>query len=381
MAYFDNAATTFPKPECVYNSMNSFYRTCGGSAGRGKHKMAIGVGNLVQITRNQICKLLNCPGKQVIFTSSATIALNMILQGIMQMQVTNVYISPFEHNAVTRILHHYEEKGIIKVRTLSVDRHFHYDLERIRYQFDDAKPDCIIVSHVSNTIGLIAPVKEIFSLGKERGAITVVDMAQSAGLVELDCGLEIIDFAVFAGHKTLYGPTGISGFVMKREFRLPPVIFGGTGFDSANQDMPESLPEKFEMGTLNTVGIAGLNAALQWIMEVGPSSLFLEEQSHRKKLLDLLAQFPFMHIIGNDESSNYVGIVSCVMEGVSSESAGKIFDEREVSVRTGLHCAPIAHKFLGTFPSGTIRFSTGYFTSDKDFSELERALIYISDNL
>ncbi len=381
MAYFDNAATTFPKPECVYSSMDSFYRSSGGSAGRGKHQMALGAGQLAQITRDRICSLLRCPGKQVIFTPTATIALNMILQGLIQMRVVNVYISPFEHNAVTRILHHYEGEGSIKVRVLSVDKHFNYDLERIRYQFDDVKPDCVVVSHVSNTIGLIAPVKEIFTLSKEYAAITVVDMAQSAGLVELDCGLDIFDFAVFAGHKTLYGPTGISGFVMKPDLVLPPVLFGGTGFDSANQDMPESLPEKYEMGTLNTVGIAGLNAALQWVTDIGISSLFEKELAHRQKLLSLLNQFPFMQIIGNDEMAKYVGIVSCVMEGISSESAGRIFDEHGISVRTGLHCAPMAHKFLGTFPSGTIRFSTGYFTSEEDFAELENSLIYISDNL
>ena len=381
MAYFDNAATTFPKPECVYSSMDSFYRSSGGSAGRGKHQMALGAGQLAQITRDRICSLLRCPGKQVIFTPTATIALNMILQGLIQMRVVNVYISPFEHNAVTRILHHYEGEGIIKVRVLSVDKHFNYDLERIRYQFDDVKPDCVVMSHVSNTIGLIAPVKEIFTLSKEYAAITVVDMAQSAGLVELDCGLDIFDFAVFAGHKTLYGPTGISGFVMKPDLVLPPVLFGGTGFDSANQDMPESLPEKYEMGTLNTVGIAGLNAALQWVTDIGISSLLEKELAHRQKLLSLLNQFPFMQIIGNDEMAKYVGIVSCVMEGISSESAGRIFDEHGISVRTGLHCAPMAHKFLGTFPSGTIRFSTGYFTSEEDFAELENSLIYISDNL
>ena len=381
MAYFDNAATTFPKPECVYSSMDSFYRSSGGSAGRGKHQMALGAGQLAQITRDRICSLLRCPGKRVIFTPTATIALNMILQGLIQMRVVNVYISPFEHNAVTRILHHYEGEGSIKVRVLSVDKHFNYDLERIRYQFDDVKPDCVVVSHVSNTIGLIAPVKEIFTLSKEYAAITVVDMAQSAGLVELDCGLDIFDFAVFAGHKTLYGPTGISGFVMKPDLVLPPVLFGGTGFDSANQDMPESLPEKYEMGTLNTVGIAGLNAALQWVTDIGISSLFEKELAHRQKLLSLLNQFPFMQIIGNDEMAKYVGIVSCVMEGISSESAGRIFDEHGISVRTGLHCAPMAHKFLGTFPSGTIRFSTGYFTAEEDFAELEKSLIYISDNL
>ena len=143
-----------------------------------------------------------------------------------------------------------------------------YDLEKIRYQFDTVKPDFVIVSHASNVFGLIAPVEDIFVLAKKYEAITLVDMAQTAGLVDLNVGLTTIDFAVFAGHKTLYGPTGISGFVMNPSVKFPAVIFGGTGYESANQDMPEDLPQKYEMGTLNIAGIAGLNAALGWSAQV-----------------------------------------------------------------------------------------------------------------
>ena len=148
---------------------------------------------------------------------------------------------------------------------LSVSDTLQYDIPRIRYQFEELKPDLIIVSHASNVIGLVAPVEEIFSLGKTYGAVTLVDMAQTAGLVDLNAGLETVDFAVFAGHKTLMGPTGISGFIMKSDFDLPSMLFGGTGYDSANQQMPSSLPERYEMGTLNIAGVAGLNAALKWI--------------------------------------------------------------------------------------------------------------------
>lgn len=381
MAYFDNAATTYPKPDAVYTFMDEFYRTNGASAGRGAYRAALSAGALIAETRSLIQDLLHCPSKQVIFTPTATIALNIILQGLVRMGIRNVYISPFEHNAVTRTLHAFEKVGTITVRQLTVSKDLQYDLERIRYQFDDVKPDLVVVSHASNAFGLIAPATEIFALCKQYGAYTVLDMAQTAGLVDCDIGLSVFDFAVFAGHKTLYGPTGISGFVMKPEIPLPAVIFGGTGYDSANQVMPSSLPERFEMGTINTSGIAGLNAALKWVKSTSIDALRESELQNRERLLSILNDYWFIKIIGNNESCEYVGIVSCIIEGISSDSAGKLFSDAGISVRTGLQCAPLAHQFLGTFPAGTIRFSVNYFTSENDFQELRDLLDRIEDNL
>lgn len=381
MAYFDNAATTYPKPECVYTFMDQFYRQSGGNAGRGHYSIAQSAGELILDTRKRIQELLHCPAKQVVFTPTATIALNIIIQGIIASGVKNIYISPFEHNAVTRTLHHYERIERISVTQLSVTKDLKYDLEKIRYQFDAVKPDLVIVSHASNTIGLIAPIENIFSLAKKYGAYTLVDMAQSAGLVDCNIGLNCIDFAVFAGHKTLYGPTGISGFVMEPSIKLTAVLFGGTGYESANQDMPESIPEKYEMGTLNIVGLAGLNASLKWIQEKTIETLAQKEQENRETLLEILNNYDFIRIVGNYESNEYVGIVSCLIDGISSDSAGNIFDRQGVSVRTGLHCAPLAHKFIGTYPAGTIRFSVNYFTSEEDFEQLIEALDFIEENL
>ena len=381
MAYFDNAATTYPKPECVYTFMDQFYRQNGGNAGRGHYSIAQSAGELILDTRKRIQELLHCPTKQVIFTPTATIALNIIIQGIIASGVKNVYISPFEHNAVTRTLHHYEQIERISVTQLSVTKDLKYDLEKIRYQFDAVKPDLVIVSHASNTIGLVAPIEDIFSLAKKYDAYTLVDMAQSAGLIDCNIGLNCIDFAVFAGHKTLYGPTGISGFVMEPSIKLPAVLFGGTGYESANQDMPESMPEKYEMGTLNVVGIAGFNASLKWIQEKTIETLALKEKENRGKLLEILNNYDFIRIVGNYESNEYVGIVSCLIEGISSDSAGNIFDHQGISVRTGLHCAPLAHRFMGTYPAGTIRFSVNYFTSEEDFEQLIEALDFIEENL
>lgn len=381
MAYFDNAATTYPKPEAVYSYMDMFYRNNGASAGRGKYGASVSAGALISETRQLIQNLLHCQAKQVIFTPTATVALNIVLQGLIKSGVKEIYISPFEHNAVTRTLHPYSESGQINVHKLAVTDDMVYDIERIRYQFESENPDLVVVSHASNVFGLIAPIEDIFKLSKQFNSYTVADMAQTAGLVDCDVGSSFFDFAIFAGHKTLYGPTGISGFVMKPEINLPSVIYGGTGYESANQNMPISLPERFEMGTMNISGIAGLNAALKWINEVSISSLREKETRNRQRLLGILEDYWFIKVIGNYPQNNYVGIVSCVIDGISSDSAGQIFDKAGIAVRTGLQCAPSAHEFMQTYPAGTIRFSVSYFTTEQDFQELVQALDHIEANL
>lgn len=381
MAYFDNAATTFPKPEAVYTFMSDFYRSNGASAGRGNYGASLSAGALIAETRQLLQELLHCQAKQVVFTPTATIALNIVLQGLVKMGVKEVYISPFEHNAVTRTLHAFEVSGQINVHKLVVSESMVYDLERIRYQFEEKRPDLIVVSHASNVFGLISPFEEIFRLGKQFDAYTVVDMAQTAGLVDCNVGSNVIDFAVFAGHKTLYGPTGISGFMMKPEIKLPAVIFGGTGYESANQDMPLSLPERYEMGTMNLIGVAGLHVALKWINDISISSLREKEAQNRQRLLEILDDYWFIKVVGNFPKNEYVGIVSCLIDGISSDSAGKIFDKVGIAVRTGLQCAPLAHEFAGTYPAGTIRFSVSYFTTEQDFQELISALDHIEENI
>lgn len=381
MAYFNNAATTYPKPAELYDAMISYYRYNGVSIGREDSLVSKNAETIVQETRNQIKMLLQCDAKEVIFQSSATMALNIIIQGIIKSGVYNIYISPFEHNAVTRILYNFEKQNIIKIHKLLINHDLTFDFERIKYQFDAIKPDLVIVSHASNVIGLLLPVEEIFTLAKKYDSITLIDMAQTAGLVNCNLNNEIFDYVVFAGHKTLYGPTGISGFLMKPDLKLTPILFGGTGYDSANQDMPHQLPERFEIGTINLLGIAGLYSSLNWIETVSMNNIRTVEKDNRKKLVELLSKYWFIKLIGNNESLEYVGIVSCLIDGISSDSAGVLFHKYGIQVRTGLHCAPLAHQFLNTYPTGTIRFSVSYFTSEKDFNELEHALDNINKAL
>ena len=381
MAYFDNAATSFPKPEEVYQSMDFFQRNTAASFNRASYGFANSTRAVVDDTRQAILRILRCPAKKAVLEPSATIALNIILQGLVRKGAKNVYISPFEHNAVTRTLYHYEDLGQINVRQLAVAPTLEFDLQRIRFQFEDARPHLVALSHASNVIGLVAPAEEIFSLAKEHGAATVLDMSQSAGVVDCDVGAELFDFAVFAGHKTLLGPAGISGFVMKGGFDLEPVFFGGTGVDSASQEMPRSIPERFEFGTINAAGAAGLNASAKWILAQGIGEIAAKEEQNRARLISLLSSYDFISIVGNAAGQRYVGIVSCLIEGISSDTAGKLFAERNIAVRAGLHCAPLAHRFLNTFPAGTVRFSVNCLTREDDFAELKAALDDIGSEL
>lgn len=378
MAYFNNAATTYPKPAAVYEAMDTFYRQNAGSMGRGGKGEKTGA-EIVAETRMMLKELLHAPSHEVIFTPTATLALNMIIQGMLKTNIKNVYITPFEHNAVTRVLHAYKDQ--INVQVLAVNNDCSFDLERIGYQFADCQPDMVIMSHASNVIGLITPVAEVFSLAKNYNAVTVADMAQTAGLVDLDITQAKCDFAVFAGHKTLYGPTGVSGFLLNPAVDLPTVLYGGTGVDSANQDMPENLPARYEMGTPNMMAIAGLHAGLVEIKNMTVADLHMKEKVNREHVLKILKKHDFITLVGINDSQDYVGVISFVINGISSDSAAQLFNRLNIDLRTGLQCAPLAHKFLGTYPAGTIRISVGAYNSSEDFSQLEVALEYIEDNI
>lgn len=386
-AYFDNAATTFPKPECVYEFMDSFYRTAGANAGRGQYKISAASLKVIFETRALLQELLQCKNKQVIFTPTATLALNMLIQGIVRRkEKLTVYISPFEHNAVTRTLHALQKQNLVKVNVIPIEKDFSYDFEKIARIFEKEPPELLILSHVSNVCGLICPVEKLCSLAKKSGALTLLDMSQSAALVPLELSSDLYDFAVFAGHKTLLGPLGVSGFVANAQTLLEfvePVLFGGTGVDSKKQDMPNDLPARFEMGSVNIQAVAGLHASLSWWKNDAENIRKREKENHLR-LLEILKKYDFLKIVGPDvetRNENCTGVVSCVFENYSADEIGSVLDEKNIAVRTGLDCAPLAHKTLGTFPAGTVRFSTQYFTSDEDFDALVRAMEFIERNI
>ncbi|MFZ7101546.1 MAG: aminotransferase class V-fold PLP-dependent enzyme [Peptococcaceae bacterium] len=381
MCYFDNAATTFPKPEQVYTFMDRFYRDYGVNVGRGQHKLAFTASMLVNETRNLLLELFHCSNKKVVFTHTATEALNIILQGLPVNDNFNVYLTPYEHNAVTRVIHHMQSKYKLNIYNLAVDKTSQsYDLETIQYQFADKRPNIVVMTHASNVCGLVSPIQDICRLSKKHGAINIVDMSQTAGLIDTDLSNTSIDFAVFAGHKTLYGPLGVAGFICGNDLKPLPLLFGGTGVDSANQGLPENIPERYEVASPNIMAIAGLNSALKWINTTGINNIYLTEKANHRLLLEVLNGFNNIEIVGPTSLDNTIGVVSCVFDGYSSDNIGQILSEQNIAVRTGLHCAPFAHNFLGTFPAGTVRFSVGYFNDKSDFEKLREVLAYINEN-
>lgn len=381
MIYFDNAATTYPKPDEVYSFMDKFYRECGVNVGRGQHDMANKASKLYSETKQLVKKMLNCCDKEVVFTSSATESLNVVLQGIRWDNNYTVYVSPFEHNSVMRVLYHKQNIYNIHIKKLAVNKNsLSYDLERIKYDFQDTSPNIVIMSHASNVCGLIAPIKEICGIAKEYDATTIVDMAQTAGLIPTDLSQIKADYVVFAGHKTLYGSFGVGGLILDSSTKLEPLMYGGSGINSLSHTMPETVPERYEAGSHNIQAVAGLNAAIKWILRQSIENIYKKEKEYTAKLINIIKDYSNIKLVGYKDEKSNIGVVSCLFDGYSSDNIGQVLNEYEIAVRTGLHCSPIAHEFFGTSPEGTVRFSIGYFNTDEDLERLKEALDYIELN-
>lgn len=377
IAYFDNAATTFIKPKEVHNFMHEFYAANSVNIGRGNHNLLIDAQQVILETRRMLLSLFRATSEYtVVLTSSATEALNIIIQGQNWKSGQNVYISPFEHNAVYRTVKFIEREKGIKIHELAVDRTtLQFSLDQINRQFSDNKPDFVIITHVSNVCGNIAPIQEIGMLAKDYGAIYAVDCAQSAGLLETDIVKSCADYMVFAGHKTLYGPFGCSGFMCKKHPQIKPLIYGGTGIDSSNELMPNDVPTRYEAGSYNILSIAGLHAALTWRKTIGNDAIRKQEEKNFSSLFDILSKDANIEILGEPQTAT--SIVSCKFKDLPADVVEHILSQKGIIVRSGLHCAPVAHKFLGTYPEGTVRFSVSYFTNDNDFDLLQQALYEI----
>jgi len=379
IGYFDNAATTYEKPDGMYEYMADFMVSNGANVGRGMYNSAITSSKIVADTRTSILSLVNAPeNKTVVFTPSATIALNTIVFGVDLSDGDIVYISHFEHNAVLRPLYALQKYIKIEIKYIPMKKtdRYSFDLEQLKANLETDKPKLVIASQVSNVLGIVAPVVEIGKLAKLNNSIMVVDAAQACGV--LDCDLHFVDFYVFAGHKTLLGPTGIGGFICNKNTKLKPFIFGGTGIDSANRDMPDTLPERFEAGTLNLLSIVGLNYSVKWLIS-NHDFVAKKENENYERLSSLLNTFSFLEIETPIDKSK--SIISCKANGFTSDEFGRILAERGIAVRTGLHCAPKAHEYIGSFPEGLVRFSISCLTKDSDFDRLNEVLSLLNEEL
>jgi len=380
IAYFDNASTSFPKPECVYKFADEFYRTSGVNIGRGQYSLATKVQKLIDSTRSSLLDLYCCCNKQVLFTSSATEAINKILLGLHITEDSNIYLSPFEHNAVSRVVHALAHQKNLSVKIIPFDsRTLEINTAELVRDFEKHPPNLVVMTHVSNVCGAILPVEAVFFQAKKYKAVTVVDMSQSAGLLNLNVSSDDIDYAVFAGHKTLYASFGIGGFYCKKDAKLNPIIFGGNGKDSANQNATGTLVDLIEVGSQNVYAIASLYASLMWLMQKGFNWVQLKEEENAKKLLDSLRGHRNIEIIADEMICARTGIASTRFLHYSPDEIGNFLNRAGIAVRTGLHCSPYAHRFLNSSPDGTVRFSISCFTNNEDFIKLNAALALIEN--
>jgi len=374
MIYLDNAATTFPKPESVYREMDDIARNYAVNTGRGSYKAARKATKVIDDTKAALLKLFNAEGSaDIVFTPSVTHALNIVLAGIDLREDDTVYISPYEHNAVVRVLHMLKGEKGFDIKEMPLDRNLEIDLDRLSYEFAGKHPALVVSTMVSNVTGYQLPVRDIFQSAKKYGAITVTDAAQAAGLVDIDFKTLQADFLCFAGHKTLYGPFGIAGFAMRKGMKLKQTFAGGTGSNSLSPEMPVNAPERYEAGSCNVVAVKGLYAAL--------SALKPKEHYERVKeltayALEALETVPDIKILGRTDSQ--IGIISFVIRGYDSEDIGRLLDEDDIAVRTGYHCTPLIHKHLHDEEyTGTVRIGIGYYNTEEDIDGLVEALMKI----
>lgn len=367
MIYFDNCSTSFPKAPGVGTAMMKFIEEGAVNVNRGIYRKAYDVENIVYDTRVMLCDLFKFDKpSNVIFTPSITYSLNYFIKGFLR-KGDHVIVSSLEHNAVIRPLTQMKDLGV-EYSLVKGDVNGNIKVEGFREKLRD-NTKAIIVLHGSNVSGNILPIKEIGEMIKDTSITFVVDTAQTAGVIDIDMRDNYIDFLAFTGHKGLMGPQGIGGFIVRDELakEIVPVITGGTGSSSDSAYVPEFLPDRFESGTLNIPGIVGLNVALKYLNEIGIDKIYEKELKLTSYFIKKVRNIDGVNIVGEQKLENRVAVVSLDFKGLDNASVAFELDSTyNISTRVGLHCAPEAHKTLGTYPQGTVRFSFGYTNTKEE---------------
>ncbi len=373
--YLDNAATSYPKPEEVYEAVDRFMREIGVSSGRGAYRKALRADRIIYEARKSLAELFNIKdAKQIVFASNATEALNLAIKGILS-QGDHVITSQMEHNAVWRPLKRLErERGIEITRTPCLPDGSLKDPDLVKAAIR-SNTSLAVFTHASNVSGTIMPIAEIGEICSEGGVPLLVDSAQTAGAFPVDVEAMNIDLLAFTGHKGLLGPQGTGGLYIREGLQLEPLKEGGTGGDSILETQPDILPDSYEAGTLNAPGLAGLRAGLQFILSQGIQNIRKRELELTAYLLDRLGELDAIQIYGPRASEKQVGVVSRNIAHRQPEDVGYVLDEvYGIMVRTGLHCAPCAHRTIGTIDRGTLRISLGYFNTEDEIDHTVQAL-------
>lgn len=374
MIYLDNGATTFPKPECVYEAVDTFGRTGAVNAGRGAYKAARAATEMIREVKRQLLSLCDAKDQaEVVLTPSVTVALNQIICGQKWETGMAAYVSPYEHNAVLRPLDLLRRRIGIRVIELPLKEDLSIDLEETERMFRADPPAFVSVSAISNVTGYVLPAREIFLLAKEYDAFTLLDAAQAMGLLKLRFGQLQADAVAFAGHKTLYSPFGIAGFLIKEGVDLEEFIVGGNGTKSLSLEMPAYMPEKMESASMNTVAIAGLQASLNWLKTLRPWQM---EHELMEYLIPQLEAIPGLKLYRAPSMDRQAGVISLNPEGFRANEVAAILDkEWDIAVRAGHHCAGLIHAHLNNKEhDGTLRVSLSVFNTKEDLDVLVKGL-------
>jgi cysteine desulfurase family protein len=379
MIYLDNSATTFPKPEEVYRFMDSFYRKNGVNPGRSGFDAAIETEEVVQGTRKMLTDLFNGDDpNHLTFSYNASDSLNMVIQGLAE-KGDHVITTMLEHNSVLRPLHHLQLSGMIEVTHVPFNGQGFVEPDEIRKAVRK-NTRMVVVNHCSNVIGTIQPLAAIGKVCRELGLYFIVDASQSAGAIPIDMKAMNIDVLVFTGHKCLMGPTGIGGSYIMDHVPVRYTRFGGTGVRSAQKTHLDEFPYRLECGTLNIVGVAGLNAGVKWVLDQGIDRLHTREMALWDQLRKGLRQIDNVVVYCAEGPENHNPVISFNIIGFDSGDVGTMLDvDYNIACRTGLQCAPLVHQGLGTDKiHGTVRLSIGPFNTEEQISTAIKAVAEIA---
>ncbi|MBP3587682.1 MAG: aminotransferase class V-fold PLP-dependent enzyme [Clostridia bacterium] len=377
--YLDNGSTSFPKAPGVGKAMANFIENVGVNIGRGGYEEAYSAAEVVLDTREKLCKLFHFDQPEnVVFTSGITASMNILLKGLLQ-PGDRVLTTSMEHNAVMRPLRQLEQKGV-EVVLIPCKRDGTLDFEAF---IDLATPGtrALVMTHASNMCGTVMPVKDVAEYCQTLGIWTIVDCAQSAGILPIDMEDWGVDAIAFAGHKGLLGPQGIGGFLITDDLaaEVDPLLSGGTGSISHLETVPDFMPDRFEPGTQNLPGIFGLHAALSYLEKVGIEKIYQHEMALAERLLKGLSQLEGIRVVGRPQLTGRTAVVSVdLLQMDNADAAFLLEDKYGIMTRCGLHCAPQAHKSVGTYPQGTVRFAPGRETTE---AEIDTALAAIQEIL
>ncbi|QDR83078.1 aminotransferase class V-fold PLP-dependent enzyme [Sporomusa termitida] len=375
MIYLDNAATTWPKPESVYQAVDDCLRLIGANPGRGGHSMARQASLLLYEAREGLAELFGIEdANQIVFTHNATDAICMSIFGLLS-PGDRIVTTAMEHNAVARAVRFVEAKGV-QVTVIPCSGDGQLDLAAMRAAISN-KPKAVIMSHASNVTGTLMPVAEVGEMTRRQGVVLIVDAAQTAGVEAIDVAGMGIDILAFSGHKGLLGPQGTGGLFVSRTVAVAPLRVGGTGSLSESDNQPEFMPDRLESGTPNTPGIAGLKAGVRFILATGRKNIQAKELALTQLLLAGLKDIAAVKLYGAASTAGRTAVVSFTLAGKDSGLIAHALDrEYGIACRAGLHCAPWAHQTLGTIKTGTVRFSPGYFNTR---AEIEQAIAAVRE--